>query len=101
MPFLPPPDTGPGAGPQPAFGTDYDGGGSRPVVDPTYANDGNTVDTGRAYASFYNGGGTKTWWLEADLGSATRRGRNRLRGGCGNAGENDSAVGTSSIRPTA
>ena len=69
IPYLPPPDPGEAEDLNLAFGTDSDGGGDRAVVNPTFANDGD-LTTNAERISYYNGSGTDTWWVEADLGAA-------------------------------
>jgi hypothetical protein len=88
VPFLPPPEAGAAEDLNLSFGTCSDGGGDRPVTNPTKANDGDIL-TYAGRNSFFNGGGTKTWWLESDLGSALEVDDIVIRGGFGNAGEND------------
>lgn len=87
VPVLDPPSLGSATDLNLQFGTDSDGGGIRPVTNPTYANDGN-LSTSAGRASYYNGSGTDTWYLRADLGSAMQVDEIVIRGGKGNSGEN-------------
>jgi hypothetical protein len=87
VPFLPPPEAGATEDLNLSFGTDSDGGGDRPVIDPTFANDGD-LDTYAGRSSFFSGG-TNSWWLEADLGSALEVTEIVVIGGKGNAAESD------------
>jgi hypothetical protein len=73
-----------------SFGTDSDGGGIRPVTNPTRANDGD-IDTVAGRDSYFNGSGTDTWYLKADLGSAREVTEIVVHGGMGNVGEHDPA----------
>jgi hypothetical protein len=90
VPLLPPDELGAATDLNLDLGTCSDGGGIRPVTDPTNANDGN-ISSIAGRSSYFNGSGTDTWWLRSDLGSAHQVDQIVVRGGFGNAGENDPA----------